>query len=117
MKHYEIVHEQLQFSRRISSIYNFEQKISINLSPICIRKFINEIQWKKIFQSKQKLHFRRILIDVFTELFRIELHYHRIEHDIYKRLIEQLHQLNIYDNHELILVVPILKLQKKDNSF
>jgi hypothetical protein len=43
---------------------------------------------------------------ILTECFQIELCYHRIEHDIYKRLIEQLHQVYIYDSHELISVVP-----------
>ena len=50
------------------------------------------------------------MVELPTGYSRIELYYHRIEHDIYKRLIEQLHRVNIYDIHELILVVPAMEI-------
>jgi hypothetical protein len=55
--------------------------------------------------------------NLLIEYSRIELYYHRIEHDIYKRLIEQLHLVNIYDIHELISEVPEMKIPKKKTIF
>ena len=112
MKHFEIVHEQLLFSENKTQI---NQSIHFDgLKRTFFQSAYGSLSTRSAGRNSFNLNINqfRFFCWIFIELFeftvcsQIVLHYHRIWHDIYKQLVEQLRQSNIYDNHELISVIP-----------